>query len=119
MLIISVLILLLASDSITRMRTGIHLTHYCKYNRIVFIVFILASYLAYNCLNLDSIDAGVGIYDGVFKISTLSQVFDIILFLTGAFVSLLTCFPPYHFKNYDDSKIMDYILYLDKRGPVK
>jgi NADH:ubiquinone oxidoreductase subunit 2 (subunit N) len=119
MLIIAVLLLLLAGDSIPHMRTGIHLAHYCKFNRIVFIVFILASYLAYNCLSLDGLYEGVGIYDGVFKVSLLSQMFDIILFITGAIVSLLTCFAPYHFRKYDDSKIMRYILALDEEGPVK
>jgi NADH:ubiquinone oxidoreductase subunit 2 (subunit N) len=119
MLIIAVIILLLAGDSKSHMPTGIHLAHYCKVNRIVLIVFILAGYLAYNCLSLDGLYAGVGIYDGVFKVSSLSQVFDIILFLTGAIVSLLTCFPPYHFRKYDDSKLIDYILLLDFEDPMR
>jgi len=108
-----ILILLLAGDSKSKMWTGLHLVHYCKLNRIVFIVFILACYLAYNCLNLDSICAGVGIYDGVFKITTMSQVFDIILFATGAIVSWLTCFVPYSFKKYDNSRAKDFIRALD------
>jgi len=119
MLIIAVLILLLAGDSIPQMRTGVHLAHYCKSNRIVFIVFMLAAYLAYNCLNINGLYEGIGIYDGVFKVSILSQVFDVILFLTGAIVSLLTCFAPYHFRKYDDSKVMEYIVALDDEGPVK
>jgi hypothetical protein len=80
---------------------------YVKFNRIVFIIFILGAYLAYNCLNIDAFGTGIGIYGGVFKITVLSQVFDIILFVTGAIVTLLTCFAPYNFKIYNDSDIIE------------
>ena len=97
MLIISILILLLAVTTSNKPNYN-YLADYVKFNRIVFIIFILGGYLAYNTLNVDAFGGGIGIYGGVFKITVLSQVFDIILFITGALVTILTCFVPYNFK---------------------
>ena len=83
---------------------------YVKFNRIVFIIFILGAFIAYNTLDVDAIGGGIGIYGGVFKITILSQVFDVVLFVIGAIVSILTCFVPYNLKNYDDSISMKFIL---------
>jgi hypothetical protein len=85
-----------------------YLADYVKLNRIVFIIFILSAYLAYNVLYVDIISNGIGIYGGVFKITILSQVFDIILFLVGAIVCILICFIPYNFKNENDVEYMRY-----------
>lgn len=109
MLIISILILLLAVTSTIRPNYN-YLADYVKFNRIVFIIFILGGYLAYNTLDVNTYGNGIGIYGGVFKISVLSQVFDIILFVTGAIVTILTCFIPYNFKIYNDSKVMELIM---------
>jgi len=106
MLIISLIILLLAVTSSVDSNYN-YIADYVKFNRIVFIIFILGSYLAYNCLDIDALGTGIGIYGGVFKITVLSQVFDIILFITGAIVTVLTCFAPYNFKIYNDSNIIE------------
>lgn len=108
MLIIAILILLLAATSSIE-RNYNYLVDYVKFNRIVLIIFILGAYIAYNILNVDAISGGIGIYGGVFKISILSQVFDIVLFITGGIVTILTCFIPYNFKKYDDSLSMKFI----------
>ena len=118
MLIIAILILLLAATSNIEYNYN-YLADYVKFNRIVFIIFILGAYLAYNTLNIDAIGTGIGIYGGVFKITILSQVFDILLFITGGIVTILICFIPYNFKNYDDSKSMKYILDNNKEDIVK
>jgi hypothetical protein len=117
MLIIAILILLLAAIS-SNERNYNYLADYVKFNRIVFIIFILGAYLAYNTLNVEVIDSGIGIYGGAFKVTVLSQVFDIILFITGAIVTILTCFVPYNFKNYDNSKSMKFILENDKKNAI-
>ena len=117
MLIIAILILLLAATSSIE-RNYNYLTDYVKFNRIVFIIFILGAYIAYNTLNIYAIGSGIGIYGGVFKITILSQVFDIFLFITGGIVTLLTCFVPYNFKNYDDSKSMKFILEDNKENLI-
>jgi hypothetical protein len=105
MLIIAILTLLLAVTPNIEINYN-YLADYIKFNRIVFIIFILGAYLAYNVLDVDAIGEGVGIFGGVFRLTILSQVFDIILCLIGAIVVILTCFAPYHFKVYDDSKVM-------------
>jgi hypothetical protein len=89
MLIIAILILLLATTS-TLERNFNYLADYVKFNRIVLIIFILGGYLAYNTLDVEALSEGIGIYGGVFKVTVLSQVFDIILFITGAIVTVLT-----------------------------
>jgi hypothetical protein len=45
----------------------------------------------------------------------LSQVFDIILFITGGIVTVLTCFVPYNYKKYDNSLSLKYILNNDEK----
>jgi NADH-ubiquinone oxidoreductase chain 2 len=115
MLIIAILILLLAATSSIE-RNYNYLADYVKYNRIVFIIFILSAYLGYNTLNINAIGNGIGIYGGVFKVTILSQVFDIFLFIIGGIVTILICFIPYDLKNYDDSKSMKYVLDINKEG---
>lgn len=98
---IGLLILLLATTSSLE-RNYNYLADYVKFNRIVFLTFILGGYLAYNTLDIYGLSNGIGIYGGVFKVTVLSQVFDIIIFMTGAIVSILTCFVPYNYKRYDE-----------------
>jgi hypothetical protein len=114
MLIIAILILLLATTS-TLERNFNYLADYVKFNRIVLIIFILGGYLAYNTLDVEALSEGIGIYGGVFKVTVLSQVFDIILFITGAIVTVLTCFVPYNYKKYDNSLSLKYILNNDEK----
>jgi len=64
-------------------------------NRIVFLLFISSAYLTYNTLYVNELASGIGIYGGVFKVNILTQVFDIVLLLTGSIVTLLTCYVPH------------------------
>jgi NADH:ubiquinone oxidoreductase subunit 2 (subunit N) len=112
MLVIALLVLLLAVPPSSLLNYN-YLADYVKFNRIVFITFILSGYIAYNIFNVDAISAGIGIYGGVFKITTLSQVFDIFLLIIGGIVTILTCFIPYNFRVYDDSKLMEYFMSKD------
>jgi hypothetical protein len=116
-LIIAILILLLAATSSIE-RNYNYLADYVKFNRIVFIIFILGAYLAYNTLNVEAIDSGIRIYGGAFKVTILSQVFDIILFITGAIVTILTCFVPYNLINYDNSKSIKFILENENKNVI-
>jgi hypothetical protein len=110
----SILILLLATTS-TMERNFNYLADYVKFNRIVLIIFTLGGYLAYNTLDVEALSEGIGIYGGVFRVTVLSQVFDIILFATGGIVTVLTCFVPYNYKNYDNSLSLKYILNNDEK----
>src|SRR5271154_6631826 len=118
MLIMSIIILLLATTS-TMERNFNYLADYVKFNRIVLIIFILGGYLAYNTLDVEALSEGIGIYGGVFKVTVLSQVFDIILFITGAIVTVLTCFAPYNYKRYDNSLSMKYIMKDNNLGSME
>jgi NADH-ubiquinone oxidoreductase chain 2 len=117
---IAILILLLAVTSgLERNRN--YMVDYVKLNRIVFIVFILSAYLAFNILDVKILVGGIGIYGGVFKITVLSQIFDIIMLIIGGIVSLLTCFMPYNIKNklnLDATSVLEKI-YLDNKSFLK
>jgi NADH-ubiquinone oxidoreductase chain 2 len=108
-LIIAILVLLLASTP-SHARNSYYQLDYIKLNRIALIIFILSSYIAYNVLYVEAFNYGIGIYGGVFKITVLSQSFDVFLFLIGALVSILTCFVPYPIKIYNYSESLDYIM---------
>ena len=56
---------------------SIHIT------RITTIVFLFASALSLNSLNLESIGSGIGIYSGLFQVTSISQLIEIFLFLIG------------------------------------
>jgi NADH-ubiquinone oxidoreductase chain 2 len=108
-LIIAILILLLAATSSIKHNYN-YLAEYIKLNRIVLIIFILGAYIAYNALDVKAIGSGIGIYGGVFKVTILSQVFDIFLFIIGAIVTILVCFIPYNFSNFSDIKSSKLVL---------
>jgi len=103
---VAILILLLAVTSSVE-RNYNYLADYVKFNRIVFIIFILSAYLAFNTLDVKALGSGIGIYGGVFKITVLSQVFDIILLITGGIVALLTCFIPYNYRKEEKNEILE------------
>jgi hypothetical protein len=109
LLIIAILVLLLASASSFE-RNFNYLVDYVKFNRIVLLVFVLSGYLAYNVLDVEAFGKGIGIYGGVFKVTVLSQIFDIILFIIGGLVTILICFLPYNFKKYDNTESLNYIM---------
>jgi NADH-ubiquinone oxidoreductase chain 2 len=88
MLIIGLILLILAVST----PFGGNMRTYVLNNRIVFLLFLCNAYLAYNTLYIDALASGIGIYGGVFKVNILTQVFDIIILLTGSIVTLLTCF---------------------------
>jgi NADH:ubiquinone oxidoreductase subunit 2 (subunit N) len=113
----AILVLLLASTSSIN-RDSLYLIDYIKFNRTVLFIFILSGYLAFNALDIEAFGSGIGIYGGVFKVTVLSQILDIFLFVTGGIVTILTCFVPYNFKKYDNSEL-SYFLMEDKKENEK
>jgi NADH-ubiquinone oxidoreductase chain 2 len=91
MLIIGLILLVLAVSSPLEGNMRMYVLN----NRIVFLLFISNAYLAYNTMNIDELALGISLYDGVFRVNVLTQVFDILLIITGSIVSLLTCYSPY------------------------
>jgi len=55
-----------------------------RYNRISTLILFYAGALTLNALYIQSIGSGIGIYSGLFRITTISQFFDIFIYLVGA-----------------------------------
>ena len=54
--------------------------------RISSIVFILAGVLAFNTFYIQSIGSGIGIYSGLFHVTTISQLLDTFIFFIGTLI---------------------------------
>ena len=82
MILISILIFIVAMalPSFNRHVTPILLT------RIAAIVLIYSGALAFNAFYIQSIGSGIGLYSGLFQITTISQQLDIFLLFIGAFI---------------------------------
>ena len=82
MIFISILILIVAMaiPSINKFISPIF------FIRITSIVFIYAGALAFNAFYIQSIGSGIGIYSGLFQITLFTQLFDIVIVLTGSVI---------------------------------
>ena len=56
------------------------------YIRISSIIFIYSGALSLNALYIQSIGSGIGIYSGLFHVTTISQLLDIIIFTIGSLI---------------------------------
>ena len=54
--------------------------------RITSIIFIYAGILSLNILYIQSIGSGIGIYSGLFQVTSISQYFEIFLLLIGSII---------------------------------
>ena len=75
-----ILIVAIALPSVNRQISPI------LYIRISSIVFIYAGALSFNALYIQSIGSGIGIYSGLFQITTVSQLIDTFIFFIGALI---------------------------------
>ena len=80
MLFISILILIVAMALHSKYINSI------LFIRIASIVFIYAGALSLNALYIQSIGSGIGIYSGLFQITTVSQLIDTFIFFIGALI---------------------------------
>jgi NADH-ubiquinone oxidoreductase chain 2 len=88
MLVFSILFLLL-SNAVTLRRDKSIL-----YSRVSIVILLYSALLAKNCLYIVSIDRGIGIYSGLFHITSIALVFHIFIFLISAVILQLTAFFP-------------------------
>lgn len=88
-MLISLLVLLLFSNAVTLRRDKSIL-----FSRIVIIGLLLTSFLAYTNLYIRPLEKGIGIYGGLFNVSTFTQTFNIFIFLVSAVILTLTAFYP-------------------------
>jgi NADH-ubiquinone oxidoreductase chain 2 len=82
MIFISILTLIVAKalPLLNKKISSIHFT------RIASIIFIYTGAITFNCLYIQSIGSGIGIYSGLFHITQISQLIEIFLFLIGGLI---------------------------------
>ena len=88
-MLISSLILLILSNAITTRRDKSIL-----YSRIVMKSLILSTILALSNFNLKAIEKGIGLYGGLFNVTTITQTFNIFIFIVSIAILILTSFYP-------------------------
>ena len=86
---ISLLIFLLVSNAVTLKRDKSIL-----FSRVVIKSLLFASFLALNNLYIKPLEKGIGIYGGLFNVTTFTQTFNIFIFLISAVILTLTAFYP-------------------------
>lgn len=88
MIIFSILFLIL-SNAVTLRRDKSIL-----YSRVVIIALLYSCLLAINTLFITSLSTGIGLYGGLFHITSTTQIFHIFIFLISAVILQLTAFYP-------------------------
>ncbi len=81
MLLLSIFILIMAIALNYK-----HVLNSYLFIRIGFIIFALTGVISFNALYIQSIGSGIGIYSGLFQVSTVSQLFDIFLFFIAGLI---------------------------------
>jgi NADH-ubiquinone oxidoreductase chain 2 len=82
MIFISILTLIVAKalPLLNKKISSIHFT------RIASIIFLYTGAITFNCLYIQSIGSGIGIYSGLFHITQISQLIEIFLFIIGGLI---------------------------------
>ncbi len=88
MLILSILFILFSNAVTLRRDKSI------IYSRVAIIVLLYCSLLAISNLNLNCLDNGIGLYGGLFHVTSVTQIFHIFIFLITAVIIQLTAFYP-------------------------
>ncbi len=88
MLILS-LIFLLVSNAVTIRRDKSIL-----FSRVAITILIFSAIIGFNGLNIKALEKGIGIYGGLFNITTFTQTFNVFIFLISAVILILTAFYP-------------------------
>jgi NADH-ubiquinone oxidoreductase chain 2 len=88
MIIFSIIFILL-SNAVTLRRDKSIL-----FSRVAIIVLLYALLLAITGLYLNSLGTGIGLYGGLFHVTSTIQVFHIFIFLISALILQLTAFYP-------------------------
>jgi NADH-ubiquinone oxidoreductase chain 2 len=88
-MLISLLIFLLISNAVTLRRDKSIL-----FSRIVIQSLLFASFIALNNLYIKPLEKGIGIYGGLFNVTSLSQTFNIFIFVISSVILTLTAFYP-------------------------
>ena len=76
------------------------------YSRIGIIVLFYCIYLVYNSLFITYMDSGIGIFGGLFFISSITQTFHALIFIISLLILTLTGFFPKSFRNINNESII-------------
>ena len=88
-MLFNLLILLLFSNAVTTRRDKTIL-----FSRVVITSLLFSSILAFNNLDVLALDNGIGLYGGLFNVTSFTQTFNIFIFLISSVILILTVFYP-------------------------
>ncbi len=88
MLIFSILLILLSNALTLRRDKSI------LYNRVAIIILLYCSIFALDSLYITYLERGIGIYGGLFHVTSITHVFHVFIFLVSAIILQLTGFYP-------------------------
>ena len=105
-MLISLLILLLLSNALTLRKDQSIL-----FSRIVILGLTSTSFLALNNFFIRPLEKGIGVYGGLFNVTTFTQTFNIFIFMISAIILLITAFYPRKVSIKEYSSLYDYIFF--------
>jgi len=88
-MILSLLIFLIVSNAVSLRRDKSIL-----FSRVVMKTLLLTSFISISNLYTNPLEKGVGIYGGLFNVTTLTSTFNIFILLTSAAILIVTSFYP-------------------------
>jgi NADH-ubiquinone oxidoreductase chain 2 len=84
MVLISLLTLTLTIGLLSSKITSLHL------NRVAIIVLLLSGVLAYHSMWIGQLGSGVGIFNGLFQVTSLSNGIDLFIYIVGSLILLMS-----------------------------
>ncbi len=88
MLIFSILFLLLSNAVCLRRDKSI------LYSRTVIVILLYSSFIGFSSIFMNSLSRGIGLYGGLFHVTSITQVFHVFIFLISTVILQLTAFYP-------------------------
>ena len=92
-MITSAILILIVAKALPGLNTQFSSIHVTRFTSIVF---LFAGALSLNCLNLECIGSGIGLYSGLFQVTAISQLIEIFLFTIGG--GILIAWPQIKYK---------------------
>ena len=57
-----------------------------QFSRLTAITFLFSAFLSFNALYIESLGSGIGIYSGLYHVSTITQSIETFIYLIAAFI---------------------------------
>lgn len=94
MLIFSILFLLLSNAVSSEGRAEQRRDKSILYSRVGIIILVYSTIQSNASLYIDALALGIGLYGGLFHVTSISQIFHIFIFIISAIILQLTAFYP-------------------------